>query len=74
MYPVHHQVLLNARPPHSQLLSCKPGNEPISWDFDKPVEPQYWVKLNSCRKPKLIVSETPSSFVLFKSPKFSTFI
>ena len=74
MFLGHLQVLFYARPPNSQLLFSKPGNTPLLLDFDKPPGPLDKVKSKKFIKPKMNVSGAPSSSVLYKTPKFPTFI
>ena len=74
MFFGHLQVLFYARPPNSQLLFSKPGKAPLLEDFDQPTGPPGCVKSKSSIKPKVTVSGSPTSFVLYNTPKFPTCI
>ena len=55
----------HVRPQTSLLLFTKPVNTPLLWDFDKPVGPEGFGELKNCIKPKLNISGSHQSFVLF---------
>ena len=74
MFDGHLQVLFYAIPPNSQLLFSETGNAPLLRDFHEPVGPQRCMKSKCCITPKVYVWWSPSSLVLWNTPKFPTFI
>ena len=74
MFDGYLKVLFYAIPPNSQILFSETGNAPLLWDFHKPAGPPGCIQSKSCIKPNVNISGSPSSSVIYNTPKFPAFI